>query len=327
MERHHAEHIVPVLSALPSASRGALYLPSSVASALDARGIEVVSGDPLPGPEPLLVSASGSMQRAAKLGRTNVAIMEHGAGQSFGGDRGYNGVIASENPSYAGGAGRTAGLFIHPGEHPAARDRARYPLARVEVVGCPKLDSLPRRVQDGVPTVAFSFHWDSGVAPEAGSSFIFYREQLARFVVANPDIRVLGHGHPRIIERLAVWYERKGIEVVQDFNEVCRRADVYACDGMSTLYEFASTDRPVVVLNHPSFRRHVEHGLRFWSAANVGENVWEPYDITAAVQRALSDPDATRDAREDALDQVYAYRTGAAQRAADALVSWADGLL
>jgi hypothetical protein len=267
------------------------------------------------------------MQAVHRLGRANIALMEHGAGQSFGGDLSYAGRVAAASSSYAGGEGRVAGLFLHPGPHPAERDRARYPRARVEVVGCPKLDALPHRVPDGVPTVAFSFHWDTSISPEARSSFIFFREHLAVFARHNPGVRVLGHGHPRIIDRLAPWYERMGIEVVRDFADVCRRADVYACDGMSTLYEFASTGRPVVVLNAPFYRRDIEHGLRFWEAAGVGENVWEPYDAEAAVKRALSDPDAGISAREEALDMVYAYRSGASDRAARALESWAEGLV
>src|SRR5665811_2357651 len=88
------------------------------------------------GGTPTLVAATGDMSLALRAGRP-VAIMEHGSGQSYGGDRN-----ARLHSSYAGGLHRAAGLFLHPGPHPAARDRHAYPDARVEIVGSPILDSL-----------------------------------------------------------------------------------------------------------------------------------------------------------------------------------------
>lgn len=329
-ETHHAEHIVPVWRALPASMRGSFFMPPSVADELAPLHIEHVEARNIDkGDTPVLVSASGAMQEARRRGRKNIAIMEHGAGQSFGGDPiSFSGQVALNNSSYAGGANRFASLFLHPGPHPAARDAARYPKARVEVVGCPKLDVLPHREPDGIPTIAFSFHWDTFLSPETRSTFIYYREQLAEYVrrSSKSGVRFIGHGHPRLYDRIAPWYEKHGIMPVKYFTDVCRMADVYACDGMSTLYEFAATGRPVVVLNAPFYREEVEHGLRFWSAACVGENVWESYDLGAACNRALASPDETLKKREYALDLVYAYRSGAAERAAAVLESWADGL-
>ena len=91
---------------------------------------------------------------------------------------------------------------------------------------------------------------------------------------------VLGHGHPRILDQLMPVYEELGIEPAYTFEEVLDRASVYCCDNSSTLFEFASLDRPVVVLNPPWYRREVEHGLRFWEAATVGVQVGDqPLDI------------------------------------------------
>jgi glycosyltransferase involved in cell wall biosynthesis len=118
------------------------------------------------------------------------------------------------------------------------------------------------------------------------------------------------------------YYARAGIPVVEEFPDVMRQADVYACDNSSTLYEFASTGRPVVVLNAPWYRRTVEHGLRFWSAANVGVQCDDPADLSSAILRALMDDQPHQVAREAALDVAYAYRSGAAQRAAEELEQW-----
>src|SRR6185369_16418412 len=64
----YLQHILPVWRALSPAARGTLY-----------RGDE----KPLPRATPILVAASGDM---AASGRKRVALMEHGAGLSYGGD-------------------------------------------------------------------------------------------------------------------------------------------------------------------------------------------------------------------------------------------------
>jgi hypothetical protein len=328
---HYFDHMVPVWLALPKTRRGTFYVPRDLQAKAERLGVETSTDDVAFGSRktPILVASSGNLTHAKKAGREHVAIMEHGCGLSYGGDLRTLGRIAAESSSYAGGLNRPASLFLHPGPHPASRDRERYPKARVEIVGSPRLDSLPARVPDGRPTVAFSFHWDTAIAKETRSGFIFYRDHLAELAAearATGRFDVIGHGHPRIIDRLAPWYERKGIEIVREFDDVCRRADLYVVDNSSTLYEFAATGRPVLVLNTPMYRRDVEHGLRFWDAAHVGENIDEPYDIKAAVPRHLANPDLWTARREDALARVYAYRTGAAKRAAKVLTDWTRSL-
>jgi UDP-N-acetylglucosamine:LPS N-acetylglucosamine transferase len=123
-----------------------------------------------------------------------------------------------------------------------------------------------------------------------------------------------------MIERLRPWYERKGIEVVSSFSEVLKRADLYACDNSSSLFEFAATGRPVMVLNPPFYRKTVHHGLRFWDAATVGISCDQPSEFNRTVTKALTDQ--WRVEREAALDKVYSPRTGGAELAAGYLVDW-----
>lgn len=319
-ETHFVHHLAPVWKALPPGARGDFVVYRSrhavrgtdPIAAAKARGIEGVpeSSDPK---RPVLVCSWGDHRTARAQGRKRIARMEHGIGQSF---------IGSTAPSYAGGEGcEDVSLWLTPNEYSAAKWRAAYPKARVEVIGCPKLDTLPHRGPGVRPTVAVSFHWGIGKPRgndpllESYGSWPEYREAVARLA---QTYRVIGHGHPRMLPYLARYYRRFGIEVVEDFADVCRKADVYVCDTNSTIYEFASTGRPVVVVNGSHFRREVEHGLRFWEAASVGVNCDHPTALKAAVAQALAE-DRTA-AREAALDIVYAYRTGAAQRAATALV-------
>lgn len=277
---HYAAHLAPVARLLP-----------------DLPDVAVVAGYP-------------DVRAAYRQGFRRIVLMQHGAGQSYGND----------HPHYPGGRGNEAvGLFLVPNEHAAERWRARYPHARVEVVGCPRLDALPAR-EPGPPTVAVTFHWDAWVAPETRSAFAWFREALPGLA---RSFRVIGHGHPRRSD-LAAAYARMGIEWVPDFDEVCRRADLLVFDNTSAGFEFAATGRPVVVLNAPWYRRDADLGLRFWEAASVGLQVDRPELLAETVRCSLmpSHEAELRRRREAALRHVYAYRSGAAQRAADAILRW-----
>ncbi len=304
---HYRHHLAPVWDALTPERRGEFYdLASLVPHS----------------PNLTVVAASGDLAKMRALGRP-VALMEHGCGLSYGGDLSYRGRVAAESPSYAGGASRDAVLFLHPGEHPAARDRARYPDARIEVVGSPRLDALPGR-EPGTPTLAVSFHWDTTISPETRSAFIYYRDAvaaMARTVARTGEFQIIGHAHPRYWARVEPWYERHGIEAVESFEEVCRRADIYAVDNSSTLYEFAATGRQVIVLNAPFYRRGIHHGPRFWDAI-PGPEVDEPSTLLDIVRREFAHPTLWHDRREAAVSKVYAYRSGASARAAKVLEDW-----
>lgn len=291
---HYADHLRPVWDALDPDLRGRFMTK------------------PEPGRAEFVLTASfeDSVQ-ARKMGYSRPASLEHGIGQSY---------LGVKHGSYAGGWGRAdTELFMVPNEHAAARWRAAYPRARVEVVGCPKLDTLPSREPGPGPVVAVSFHWNCSLVPEAGSTFTEYR---AAVLALSRQFRVLGHGHPRIIDRIGPWYRDAGIEIVPAFADVCRRADLFIADNTSCLYEFASTGRPVVVLNGRKYRREVAHGLRFWEAASVGLQVSDPVLLTWAAALAVTDSAAQQTAREDALGLVYGIRHGAAEVAAQAVSSW-----
>ena len=182
-------------------------------------------------------------------------------------------------------------LFLHPNETSAARDRAAYPDARVEVVGCPKLDTLPAREPGPGPVIAVAFHWD-GAMPELRWAWPRFRHAIVRLAARYT---VIGHGHPRAMADLAPWYRRAGIEVVPDFADVCRRADLLVFDNSSVGFEFAATGRPVVLLDPYHYRRGVHHGLRFWDAVpglvcQDRAGVPDTVSLTAVVERALEDP-------------------------------------
>lgn len=265
------------------------------------------------GPDaPVTLVASYQDHRAARGAPGAIVAMEHGIGQSYG----------TDHPAYPGGRDRDdAALFLAPNEHAARRWRERYPRIPAVAIGSPRLDALPfpgtSAESTGDPVVAISWHWPCMAGrPWSGWAFPEYRDAVLEL---SRHVKVLGHGHPRAMPSLAAWYERHGIEVVRDFDEVCRRAHVYVCDNSSTLYEFASTGRPVVLMNSREWLAAPGPGLRFWDAAHVGVNVQRPRDLADAVDRALLDTAEDRAAREDALSVAYAHRTGATARAVEAI--------
>lgn len=328
-EPQFLDHVAPVWKALPAALRGHLRVSETLLDRAARLGLaaEPVNDDELrrsspppkakPGTGPVAFAVSiGDIKVGRRLGYQRFIFMEHGAGQSYPGDQ-----HGARHASYAGGVDREdVVMFLVPNEYSARLWLEAYPESATHIVGCPRLDVLPAR-EPGPETVAISFHWPGFVAPEADTALGFYMPVLKDL---SQRFNVIGHAHPKgdWPDRMRRIYQRAGIPFVQDFDDVCRQADVYVCDNSSTLFEFAATGRQVVVLNAPQYRKNVHHGLRFWDAADVGVQVDEKNLLGDAVALALRDRQEERDAREAALDVVYAYRTGAAKRAADVMERW-----
>lgn len=309
----YIDHVAPIWRALPPEARGKFHVSARAASS--AVGLPHVTTRPIASGDarrPILTMSFGDYRAARASGRTRIAVGQHGAGQSY----------SNDHPAYPGGRGyEQASLFLVPNETAARRWRERYPGTPVALIGCPKLDTLPDRDADLTePVVAFSFHWDGpSIAPEMRSAWTYYRTVVP--LVAKRH-RVIGHAHPRAMSRVSRWYNMAHIEIVPTFTDILRRASVYVCDNSSSMFEFAATGRPVVVLNAPPFRRDVEHGLRFWEASGVGVNVDRADQLAEAVGRAVADPPEVRAARKAATSIVYQPLRGGAAIAVRALLDW-----
>ena len=303
-EPHFFDHLLPIWQLVG----GDFYVGAGLEEYAKAHGITPVLGKPTTGVA--VVAGVGDLRRVKYL---DAVFLEHGAGQS------YSGV----HPSHPGGSSReNVILYIVPNERVVARNLGVYPDVPNVIVGCPKMDRWQppsKGPDDGV--IALSFHWNARTAPEALSAWNHYRPILRELGQTFPG-KVIGHSHPRMWPTMKRRYGEAGIEVVTDFEEVIERASVYVCDNSSTLYEFASLDRPVVVLNAPWYRRDVEHGLRFWEFADVGVQVDGPRQLVEGIERAWADPPEVATRRREIVGKVYAHMDGrASERAAKAILN------
>lgn len=312
----YLEHLAPIWAELPTAARGRFYVSPWLVPR--ARELELDSaGFPERLPRGDLVVVAGHVDLIRAPGRP-VVLAEHGAGQSY----------SSRHSSYAGGLGRErVVLFVVPNEQAADRNRRRYPKTPNVIAGPTYLDpwhaGAKRHVSiEGRRLAVISFHWKvkEAVSREAGSALDYFARVLApaREELAGHGVELAGHGHPRPEFRteLEPIYERAGIRMIDRFETVLETADLYAVDNSSTLFEFASIGRPVVVLNSPRYRRNVRHGLRFWDEADVGLQVDDPDSLAASILVALADPPALRESREASIARVYPVRDGSSARRA-----------
>jgi hypothetical protein len=147
-ESHFLDHMAPVWRLLPPQHRGRLLVDPSLIDRAARLGVPASPQprpphtDPQPKPNtgyrPAFVASYGDLKEARRLGYGPFAFLEHGAGQTYNQRQGHS--------AYGGGTDHDDNeLFLVPNENSARRWRASYPNARVEIVGCPKLDYLPLR--------------------------------------------------------------------------------------------------------------------------------------------------------------------------------------
>jgi len=292
----YRDHILPVWDALPAEVRGNLF----------------THGAPdRPTGNITIVSASGDLRRLR--GSPSVYI-EHGIGFSFVDRHGRR-----WHPSYTGHHDRPGViLFLNGNEQIHSLTRQSHPNVRGVLIGSPKMDSWVNvhEKNNDRPVVAYSTHWDCKVVPETRSAHPEFRWAL-RPGARNENWDWWGHAHPRAWGLVKNDYKRFGIPAVRSFYDVLAGSDVYVADATSTLYEFAYTGRPVVVVNASFYRRDVNHGLRFWDyVPGLQVDRWQ--DMNSVIAAALDGEG--EDLRARAVDFAYPLRDGkAAQRAADAI--------
>lgn len=311
---HYLDHVLPIWDALPETNRGDLICWHKARAAAQRLGLphmtEVTESDRL-----TIVASVKDAKRAAAAGRP-LAYTDHGTGQPF---RDTQGRIIPEGvgePRPEAAVILTGGPFITWVKH-----QINGPTANIVMTGSARVERLRQVPRPSEPLIVFSTHWDHTIAPEARGCMGTYWAAIKRLAKRYP---VAVHAHPRTDGKWKREAQRAGLEFIDHFDDVVRRATLYAVDESSTLFEFAALDRPVLVLNAPWYRRDHHHGLRFWEASTVGVNVDTPAELEAKLQLALEDPPEQRRLRREAI--AYAYREFdglAAERAVAAILDTA----
>lgn len=320
-EPHYLRHVRSVWDGLDATERGNMYVPVALRSHPLAVGAR--TGSAHGGRNPVIVASANDTSRLRHRPRI---LIEHGAGQTY-----RCCPSMSDHPSYAGGHGHDGTiLFLCPNEQVAGRWTERYPAVPTAVVGVPALDPYHRATrrenartaasQPSDVTVAVSFHWDGSHACQELASC------QRPFVPHIPDLvaagyRVLGHGHPRIWNRLRqTWRRMDGVEPVESFEDILDRADLYIVDNSSTAIEFASTGRPILWMHHAQWRRWMRHGGRFWDWEPAGYVCDDPTQLVAGVELAVADAPDVAQSRERIVASVYPWTDGhAGDRAVEAI--------
>lgn len=316
-EPHYLRHMLPVWKKLPEEYRGDFMCLDKVRPYAEMVGLET-SGHRHNSQRAMLNASYKDFTLCRRHGYK--VLMEHGIGQTYEDYSGY----------YAGGPYRElVDLFLCPNIQTKLANEQVYLDIPAEVVGTPSMDYWHRLVDSSHPAkvereggFTISFHWQpkSGV-PEMGSAVTHYSRIFSD--IQSYFGNVSGHGHPRIEDQLRRIYGVSGIPW-RNYSDVLRTTEVYICDNSSTMYEFASLDLPVVVLNAPWMRRDVNQGLRFWDFADVGIQVDEPEQLALAIEVAMIDPPEVQERRREITDWLYPYRGYAADKAAKVLVKYLE---
>ena len=324
-QKHYIDHIAPVWNALSPEHRHNFYVPFPI---VDYAKIKLWKSSMylfqyernFPADNhPMLTCAYGDMLAAYKNNpQRKILHMEHGTGHAFG------------TAAYPNGLGKRdyVSMFLAPNEYTKKLILSVRPNIPCEVIGTPKMDGWfpvqwkTAENMSSPPVIAIAFHWGDKHAkpPESGSAWEHYKDILPAL---NKRYKVIGHGHPLAAHTYKEEFERVGIEWVDNFDDILSRADIYVNDLSSTLKEFLTTGKPVIVLNAPWFRRDQHWGIRFWEYSNIGINVEEPEQLFRAIDRTIVEYSSIHlRERMQAVYDLYPYLGYSSQQAASVIADY-----
>lgn len=312
-EIHYMRHLTPTLHQMHPDRRGLLVVPESLKIQAVREGHRVVSYDekhPLtisrtlvrygdPATSLGLVAGTIDQKTVEQLGYP-VFRQEHGLGQT------YDLPGGKKNASYAGSAqhGRLFG-YAAPGTHPYTKQKQAFPKIPAYRVGLPFLDRFPEQTTKPA-AVGFVFHWNNTVQPETEATWDYWMPSILKL---RDVMEVRLHCHPRERDRFMRYLELENVEhlFVEDLEDLHQQVDVVCGDNTSAMFMLAAVGHPIVVLNHPKYRRHIDYGLRFWECEDIGIPCNHPSQLQGCVAQASLREEEDYRFRKSALNYLF-YR-------------------
>jgi hypothetical protein len=253
---HYRDHLLPIYRALPEQLKG---------------GVHEIDGHFMPYSSGCVGLVAGGLDASLLRHHCKGIYVEHGAGQSYGGDT----LAARQTPGYSLADGHMwphiVG-FIAPSQDVADL----WTSAPSVAVGCPKMDDhILGKLKPIEKSVCFAWHWEGTFVDEARSAWLHYASGLKSAVRRwkKEGYKVFGHAHPRWRGALDESMRVAGMTVLHTDVEVFAKASILFVDNSSLGPEFSSLGRPVVWMNAPWYRRDVDHGKRFWNWTKLAHTI------------------------------------------------------
>jgi hypothetical protein len=227
-----------------------------------------------------------------------IILIEHGIGLTFG------------KAAYADGVGQRNLFDLLPVPNQHTSDKVSPEMLKPHpVIGMPKMDKYFGQnyiLNTETPTIGIAFHHgdQNSVPPEVGSAWEYWLPLLPALA---KKYNILGHYHPLSNPALLDEYKKLGIRTTSNFNDIMEQADIYLNDCSSTMYEFLVTGKPVVILNAPWFRKHVNYGIRFWEYTDIGPMVDSERHLERGIESLLIDPALYSKQRTKAVADLFPY--------------------
>ena len=304
LESHLIDHLAPIWNALPQENKTKFIVPKTLYNyandKLISNLISIDNYESIPKLTKQDTNVVCSLHNYNQLKSTgkNVFYFEHGAGQ----------IYNCDHASYASGGGRKNVKKYFATNQICHDAFIKNHNAESYIVGCAKLDQYSNRNWTKNNKICISFHWDCKVVPETQTSFFYYKDYLKKLQNSLKElgIELVGHGHPHSWDIFKYFYTSLEIPIMKNFDDIIEQCDMYIVDNSSTLFEFAATGKPVVVLNCPLYRKNIKHGMRFWEFADIGPQVDNANDLNKIVIDLYSN-DTFKERRQEITNIIYPY--------------------
>lgn len=322
-EEHYLKHLIPVWKQLLPERRGFFIVKDTLEKIVRMEGIgryllyrqrpmdeqnirNLLTQFTHPSETLAMVVSARDHANALAMGFA-VVRGEHGIGQTYVAGKKSDSSVYAGSPNH-----KFLFAYFAPGVWPHQKQTEAHPEVAAFRTGCPYLDRFAPYPDPEPAATGFVFHWDNTVQPESAATWPYWSNAICELVADGKEVWL--HCHPRERGRFAAEFlQPSGLmdRWVPTLEELHLKCGVICGDNTSAMYMLAAAGHPLVVLNHTKYRHHINHGLRFWDAADAGVNCDRAGDLPAAIEQAGRRREVDWKYRESALNYVFYRREGA----------------